>query len=145
MTESSQIWARAHAALGPYGRLVRVENAAETGTPDVNYLLRRYPKVSPVCGWLELKLVPEWPARPTTTIKVDSLTREQVNWATSWALAGGRCFCLLQVGRTVMLLDHQTLGQLFAGAHRRTSLIDSALVSADGEFPAAAILKRLTE
>ncbi len=145
MTESSQIWTRTREHLSPFGKLVRVENPADPGTPDVCYLLRRYPRVPPVCGWLELKLVPAWPARRSTPLVIDHLTREQVNWATSWALTGGRVFALVQVEHHVLLLDHRTLGQVFAREHTQTTLLYAALVRTEGVFPWAEILKRLTE
>lgn len=143
MTEAN-FWARARDHLSPFGKLVRVENPADPGTPDVCYLMRRYPTVPPVTGWLENKHVPDWPKRTATALIIDKLTREQVNWATAWACAGGRVFALLQVGRSVLLLDHRTLAQVFAREHTQTSLRAGALVVADGRFPTAEVVKCLT-
>lgn len=138
------LWARTRTHLGPLGRLVRVENPIDPGTPDVCYLLRRYPKVAPVCGWLELKHVPEWPKRPSTTFRIESLTLEQVNWQTHWALAGGRVSTLLQVAGDLLVLDHRRLAQVHALQHTRGSLLASAPVVAAKQFPTAELVKWLT-
>lgn len=138
------LWARTREHLGPLGRLVRVENPAGPGTPDVCYLLSRYPKVAPVCGWLELKHVPEWPKRPTTTFRIDKLSLDQVNWHTHWALAGGRVSTLLQVASDLIVMDFRLLAQVFGGAHTRSSLLASAPLVSPRLFPTAELVKWLT-
>lgn len=131
-------------SLSPFGRLIRVENVVEPGTPDINYLLRRYPRVDPVCGWVELKHVDEWPKRKTTPLTIKSLTRDQVNWHTHWALGGGRVWTILQVARDYFLLDHLTLGMIFAGQLHPPDLRRMAKVQGVGRFPAPDVLKCLT-
>lgn len=138
------LWARTREHLGPLGLLKRVENPIDPGTPDVCYLLSRYPKVAPVCGWLELKHVPEWPKRPGTVFKIDSLTLDQVNWQTNWALAGGRVATLMQVGYDLLVMDFRLLAQVFGGAHTRSSLLASAPLVAPRTFPTAELVKWLT-
>ena len=68
---------------------VRIENAVEAGTPDVNY----------VGGWIELKYLPKWPARATTPIKIAHYTKEQRVFAKRRNAAGGRVFFLSSGGK----------------------------------------------
>lgn len=142
------LWSRTREHLGPLAcRLVRVENPIDPGTPDVCYLIRRYPahkQTEPICGWLELKHVPAWPVRAATTFKIASLTLEQVNWATNWALAGGRISALLQVANDLIVMDHRLLAQVFGGAHTRASLLASAPLVSPRVFPTAELVKWLT-
>ena len=93
------LWRRVREGLRGRGHLVRVENAAEDGTPDVNYC------IGGVEGWVELKHVPRAPVRATTNIRYKRYTREQVDWGVSRRVVGGRAFVLVQVGREVFLFD----------------------------------------
>lgn len=138
------LWTRTRNHLGPLGRLVRIETPTELGVPDICYLLRRYPKVDPVCGWLELKHVPEWPKRPGTVFRIDKLTLEQVNWHTHWALAGGRVSTLLQVANDLVVLDFRLLAQVFGGQHTRATLLASSPLVSPRIFPTAELVKWLT-
>ena len=54
MSEAA-LWRRVRKGLP--GHLVRVENAVEAGTPDVNYC------IDGAEGWIELKQLDRWPAR----------------------------------------------------------------------------------
>lgn len=143
MSEAA-LWSRTRTHLGPHGRLVRVENRVDDGTPDVNYLLRRYPTVEAVCGWLELKHETAWPVRERTTFTIGSLNLDQVNWQTFWAMAGGRVWTLLQVADDLLLLDHRTLAQVWAKEHRKRSLLASATLVSARTFPTAGLIKCLT-
>lgn len=73
---------------------VPVENGVCPGTPDVAF----------THGWVELKQIPAWPARPDTVVRCDHFTRTQRNWLAAHEAAGGRCWVLLQVGRSEFLL-----------------------------------------
>ena len=148
MSEAA-LWKRTREHLAPFGRLERIENSVNTGTPDVAYCLRRKPLLPPVSGWLELKHVDEWPARPTTTLHVESLTKEQVDWATWWALAGGRVSALLQVGSYLLVLDHRALGRIFARDATKDWLLshaplDQVPFAGTGRFPTKEVLQWLT-
>jgi len=144
MSEPS-LWQRTRDNLKPFGRLVRVENPIDPGTPDVCYCLRRLPTMPKgATGWIELKHVHKWPVRSATALVINELTREQVDWHTFWALAGGTSWCLLQVDRTILLLDHHAIAQVFARAHTRTSLSASAAVVSENVFPTAELVKCLT-
>lgn len=67
---------------------IPVENiTACPGTPDVNY----------VEGWLELKWLREWPARPHTVVSIEHFTGQQRVWHTRRARVGGSSYLLLEV------------------------------------------------
>lgn len=74
---------------------IAVENPALPGTPDVNY----------VEGWIELKQLPEWPAREETTVNVSTFTPQQRVWHLRRRMAGGISWLLLQVGQEFLLID----------------------------------------
>lgn len=73
---------------------VRVDNPADPGTPDVNY----------VEGWIELKQVDEWPKRATTPLRVPHFTSQQRVWLRRRVMSGGRAFVLIKVARDWILL-----------------------------------------
>ncbi len=87
-------WRTTRVALKPRGRLVRVENRAGTGTPDVYWRL-------PTTGaWIELKV-----AIPTAEGGRDfGITREQLLWLADEVAAGGPAFVLLRVKRVTYLV-----------------------------------------
>jgi hypothetical protein len=83
MTESDmrQLVVRALAGLDP----VSVENPAHPGTPDVNH----------TGGWLELKRVDAWPARPGSPLRLPHFTPQQRVWLRRRCASRPRGACLL--------------------------------------------------
>lgn len=144
MSEAN-LWARTREELSPFGKLHRVENGIAKGTPDVAFLLRRYPKVPPVAGWVELKFEPAWPTSDRRPVVVKKLKKEQVDFAEEWHAAGGRSFFLLQIARDYVLFDAPTARLLFEKALTRPLFLERATVAALGRgFPTADVLKGLT-
>ena len=92
------LWRRVREGLKRRGHLVRVENAVEDGTPDVNYC------IDGVEGWIELKHA-RVPARVSTNVRYQRYTREQADWGVTRRAVGGLAFVLVQVGREVFLFD----------------------------------------
>lgn len=92
---------RVVAALRPL-HAVSVENGAGAGTPDVNCVL----------GWLELKSIDGWPARPETPVRVPHFTPEQRLWLIKRCEAGGAAWLLLKVGRDWLLLWGETAARI---------------------------------
>lgn len=72
---------------------VRIENALELGTPDVNYTL----------GWCELKYVDAWPKRGGP-LKIRHYTPQQRAWLLRRRHVGGRVNIVLKVGKEWYLL-----------------------------------------
>lgn len=140
MSEAN-LWTRTRNKLGPFGKLVRVENSCELGTPDVAYCLGRTSK--PVSGWLELKHVPEWPKKEHTSLVIKELTIDQVTWHEEWKKAGGLVFTLIQVDDDIMLVNTKTLRRIFERSLSRADLVGEALVFSTRQFPVVNILQRL--
>jgi hypothetical protein len=143
MSEAN-LWTTMRGAMSPYGKLKRIENSIDKGTPDVTYLFRRYPKVPPVMGWVELKYLDGWPDSDRTKVVVKKLTKDQVDFIADWDAAGGRAYVLIQVGRDYALLDAGTTGALYRRALTRLDLVGRAAVFAVGRFPATELVKALT-
>lgn len=141
----SDFWSTTRYALAPFGKFERVENLLGSGMPDVCYLIRRKPALPAVCGWLEMKYEPEWPARPATPARLTTLTREQVLWQAMWTEAGGRAYTLARIGPSYVLLDPPVLRQVFRGELSRAGLEEAACVVSEGAFPTSRIIKCLTE
>lgn len=72
-----------------------VENSADPGTPDVNY----------IGGWVELKQISAWPSRPDTPVRCDHFTPQQRGWLIRRGLRGGRAWLLLQVRKEWLLFN----------------------------------------
>lgn len=98
---------------------VPVENGCGLGTPDVAY----------VEGWLELKSMPEWPARPETALRIEHFTQDQRVWLLMHARCGGAAWLLLKVADDWLLFtpevaaavvgrDGGTREKLISCAHR---------------------------
>lgn len=141
MSESN-LWARTRARIGPFGRLARVENSCDLGTPDVAYCLGT-PRTRPASGWLELKHVPYWPARENTPLVIKKLTVHQVTWQEEWAKAGGRVFTLIQVEHDILLASVPTLRRIFERGLSKADLVGESLLFSRGGYPTGEVLKWL--
>lgn len=65
----------------------RCENAVDPGTPDIHY----------IGGWIESKYEDEWPAKPTTVLRLKRYAPEQRAWHVRRCAAGGTVFVALEV------------------------------------------------
>lgn len=81
---------------------IPVENPAQPGTPDVNY----------VEGWIELKKLNNWPKGADTIVKVDHFTPQQRAWLKFRRLKHGRAFLLLQVKNEWLLFEGRKAAEL---------------------------------
>lgn len=142
----SNFWRTVNLHLFPFGRLVRVENSALAGTPDVNYVLTRpKPGSLPASGWIELKHLDDYPDRRMTPIVIKHLELEQVLFLEDWAAAGGRAWMLLKAPPWILLFDHVGTRGVY---ERNVAACDGpavAKVAGLGKFPTGAILKALTQ
>lgn len=66
---------------------ISIENRCGVGTPDVNFS----------GGWLELKNLSAWPAKPETVVAIPHFSPQQRVWQRRRHLAGGGSWVLLQV------------------------------------------------
>lgn len=91
----------------------RIENSAQAGTPDV------YFEHEGTVGWIELKHVRDYPARPTTPIRFHRFTHEQAN--TIWMLGvsgAAKSWTLVQVGVDHWLFNWEWAQELRLGQPR---------------------------
>lgn len=79
--------------------LERVENRVKPGTPD---LYVSHPKIR---GWVELKYLAGFPARPTTPVKLSEWTSEQRAFASRAARFGTKCWLVVGVEQEVFVFD----------------------------------------
>jgi len=98
----SGLWGTMKRNLGSVKGLhmVRLENSAGNGTPDVNGCYRGQD------FWAELKYLAEFPVRPSTVVRIPHFTDEQRLWLKSRGEAGGLAWLFVQVGREYLLFDH---------------------------------------
>ena len=125
--------------LGMFGALVRIENKCDQGTPDICYALRwrkRY-----LTGWLELKQVDRWPARPDTCIDV-GLTLNQLLWAERWAPFGA-VHLLVQVERDLILFDAAGMRPVWCGLAKQPFLA-LAVAKSPGKLRVLELLQGLS-
>jgi hypothetical protein len=143
----SNLWRTFRANLSPFGMLRRIENSIDRGEGDVAYCLTR-PKPGSIAatGFVELKVVDGYPARRSTPLRIDHLTKEQVLFAEDWAAAGGRAWLLLKIPPWHLLFDPAGIRGLY----------DRSILAADGpavarfaslgaKFPTGGVLKCLTQ
>lgn len=79
--------------------MVRIEDSAGVGTPDVNLCCRG------VEAWVELKHRDEYPAREGTPITLPHFTQQQKDWLRARGEAGGGAWLVVQVERDYYLFD----------------------------------------
>lgn len=100
---------------------VRVENRADPGTPDVNYLF----------GWIELKVIKKWPENPNAQVPCKHYTAQQRVWSKRRSRAGGLVFMIVEVGKSIIVLEGQVAARLL-GHTTREELEREALLVSDG-------------
>lgn len=88
---------------------IPVENPAQPGTPDVNY----------VEGWIELKKLNAWPRDGEAVVRVEHFTPQQRNWLRLRRMKGGRAFLLLQVKDEWLLFDGRTAADSLGRVNRQ--------------------------
>lgn len=129
--------------LRPYGNLYPIETPGVKGRPDYAYALRYQNRTTE--GWCELKWLPSWPKRATTSVCVEKLKLEQVLWQERHHLIGGRVSTLLQVNRgTYLLLAAPVVRLLYERKLTTIDLMVQARVCSTDGFPTVEILKALT-
>ena len=132
MLPEQLLWQRLRPFLKRIGaHAVRVENALDPGTPDVNYCLAGH------ADWLELKVASPAPRRvnPGSIVHV-GIRREQLVWWSERAGAGRQIKVLIEAPgwpvrylllTSSALLDYRTWASLTQRASWRGDQFDAAL------------------
>ena len=108
----SGLWDTIQKNLGktPGLHMERIENLIGIGTPDVNLCYKGRE------AWVELKLLREFPKRPTTTVKIPHFKAEQLYYLQQRTKAGGRAWLFVQVqGEGYFLFHPDQAAQIFRG------------------------------
>jgi hypothetical protein len=100
-----------------------VENPVRPGTPDINYIE----------GWVELKVLEKWPARPHTKVKVDCFTPQQRVWLRRRQKRGGAAFFLILIEKDWLLFDGEVAG-LQIGYMNKAEMINACLMYSEGKL-----------
>lgn len=142
--KESAFWHTVRGHLSPFGRLDRIENAAGMGMADVAYVLRRPGRNAAEFGWLELKSIPAFPARPSTVLRIDHLTKDQVLFAEGWSAHGVKAHLLLKAPPWILLFDVRGIRGVYEKTVTTGDAPAVARVAAMNKFPTGRILRELT-
>ena len=72
MGSETGLWKTFKKNLSSYGEFDRHEDKLNLGVPDISYKMYRG-----AGGWIELKYLDRYPARPDTIFRIEHFTREQ--------------------------------------------------------------------
>lgn len=102
--------------LAEYGAFA-VENPCLPGTPDVCTTL----------GWLELKVLRDWPKRhPEGLVRIGHFTHRQRLWLRRWVSCGGHAYVLIRIANDILLLDGSWAAD-HLGHTTKQQMLDAAL------------------
>lgn len=90
--------------IGPAAFIERVENRVKRDTPDL-YIAEA---TRALRGWVELKVLPAFPKRPATPVRLEHWTPGQRYWANRHSLHGGQCWLVVQVQEEVYVFNAAT-------------------------------------
>lgn len=122
-------------ALAPLDA-VAVENIACPGFPDIEF----------VGGTMELKVIPGWPARAQTPVRVPKFRPVQRNWLRRRWRAGGLTLLLLRIGRDEYLLfDGDVAADRLGKVPRRELETEACVVWPPRTFKDGLLLLRYIE
>ncbi len=135
--KESAFWRSFKAHMEDHLLLQRIESSVGVGIPDVHYHYYE----SNISGWIELKVIEKYPAKPNTPVRVDHYSNEQRIWHKKWRRAGARVFVLLRVdsGPDFWLFDAAVAcGSL--GLVSKSTLETLCLIKSERKFPADELL-----
>lgn len=110
---------------------IPVENPAQPGTPDVNY----------VEGWIELKKLNKWPSKPDLIVRVEHFTPQQRNWHILRHRRNGVSWVLLQVKNDWVLLQGMDAAEILGRVNKADLLQRATMVWS--EAPGAGLREAL--
>jgi hypothetical protein len=114
------LWRYLNNGVGQRWDACRHEDCATSGVPDVSFGMHDYAREKVINGWIELKVLDDWPRRPDTVVKFRSLSKEQRMWMNGRGTAGGNVWILVRVQRHYMLFHYTALD--FIGTTNREGL-----------------------
>lgn len=84
--------------IGHVAHLTRVESRVGRDIPDLFVAFTGWQ------GWVEMKVLPDWPKRTTTAVRLDHWTSGQRYWSQRHRACGGRVALLVEIGATGEIL-----------------------------------------
>lgn len=110
---------------------------------DVAYVLRRPGRNANAFGWLELK-VTTFPVRPSTPLRIEHLTKAQVDFAVGWTNEGVRAYMLVKASPWILLFDTAGIMGVYGREVTAKDAPAVAKVAAMNKFPTGPLLRELT-
>lgn len=103
---------------------ISVENPARPGTPDVNYIE----------GWVELKVLEQWPVRAATKVRVPCFTPQQRLWLRRRWQRGGEVYFLILIAKDWLLFNGDVAGKHVGKDFNKNEMFKNARFSIEGHF-----------
>jgi hypothetical protein len=142
MTESL-FWSEDVSKLKNFGVVKRIEDLLDKGTADVVYCTHFDQNERARTGWIELKRLRSWPARPDTLVRLPHYTPHQANFLVRWGRAGAGAFLLARVGNDYLLWPWQSAKAIQAGLPK-AKLTALAVAVGRGIFPLRDVLREVS-
>lgn len=92
--KESNMWERLSKAMRGYWVASRIESGTTTGIPDVFFAI---PNIG---GWIELKVLDEFPKKATTPVKIPHLYDQQKKWIKRYGKIAGNVWFFIYVEST---------------------------------------------
>lgn len=96
----------------------------------------------PRAGWMELKVMPKWPKRPTSLVMLPHYTVDQARFLEAWGKVGIGAFILAQIEDEFLLIDWRHANAVQKGVAK--SKLQELATLHDVRFPTAKVLRCLT-
>jgi hypothetical protein len=103
-----RLWDWLDRRCGHSAHLQRIENRVGSGVPDV------FAATFGWQGWVELKVLPAWPKKPSTPVRLQHWTPVQRNWARRHEDYCGRVALLVEIAQSETLVLFRALDAVAA-------------------------------
>lgn len=87
--------------IGHVAHTTRIESRVGRDIPDLFVAFEGWQ------GWIEMKVLPDWPKRTTTGVRLDHWTSGQRYWSQRHRACGGRIVLLVEIAATGEILVFQ--------------------------------------
>ena len=115
MSRESNLWRYISQGMGRRWSASRHEDMIGLGVPDVSYGLQG------VQGWIELKVLDDWPKNPKTIVQFRKFTTWQRRWLLGRGRHGDRTWLLVKIKRVFLLFHWSSFNAI--GTTNRKKLI----------------------
>ena len=130
MSRETSLWRYMVKGMSNRWDASRHEDMLAPGVPDVSY------GIGGLQGWIELKVLPEWPKKFNTPVRFPKLTPWQKHWLIKRGHFGGGTWLFVRIEKSYLLFHWRTLttvGRSAVGQSNREELILKASGVWDGQ------------